>query len=132
MAENKIKSIILIDDETSVLFALKLLLGALGFEVKDYSDPVLASDSFAADTTSQLILCDLRMPKIDGLGVLGKARELRPDIPFVLMSAHAGHDEINKAKKMGAFGFLAKPFTPDQLRELIAKVEETMVPLAVF
>lgn len=122
MITNKIQNILLIDDESSVLFALKLLLGALGFQVEDFTDPEAALSSLTEDSKVELILCDLRMPKLTGLEVLERVRAAHTNIPFVLMSAHAGNDEVQKAYKLGAQGFLAKPFTPDQLREMLAKM----------
>ena len=117
-----IKEIVLLDDEASVLFALKLLLEALGFSVHDFSDPHLALEYVGSDKIADLFLCDLKMPKMNGLEVLKRVRELAPKLSFVLMSAHAGRDEIDTAQALGAAGFLAKPFTPDQLRQMVAEL----------
>jgi DNA-binding NtrC family response regulator len=56
------------------------------------------------------------------MGVLEEIRRIPSNVPFVLMSAHATPEEVAKAKGLGATGFLAKPFTPDQLKELVATV----------
>ena len=119
-----IKEIVLLDDEASVLFALKLLLEALGFCVHDFSDPNLALEYVGSDKIADLFLCDLKMPKMNGLEVLKRVRELAPQLAFVLMSAHAGRDEIDAAQALGAAGFLAKPFTPDQLRQMVAELSQ--------
>ncbi len=122
MADRIIENILLIDDESSVLFALKLLLGALGYKVTDFSDPEAAVASLKENTSIDLILCDLRMPKMTGLQVLEHTSQDYAEIPFILMSAHAGSDEVRKAYALGAKGFLAKPFTPDQLKEALDKL----------
>lgn len=117
-----IKEIVLVDDEPSVLFALKLLLQALGFSVKDFNGPAEAIQYFAGASPVDLCLCDLKMPKINGLGVLQEVRKSRPSLPFVLMSAHASTEEIDRAQELGATGFLSKPFTPEDLKQLVEKV----------
>lgn len=117
-----IKEIVLLDDEGSVLFALKLLLEALGFNVHDFQDPDAALAYVSSGKIADLFLCDLKMPKMNGLEVLKLVRESAPSLAFVLMSAHAGRDEIDSAQALGAAGFLAKPFTPDQLKQMVAEL----------
>jgi CheY-like chemotaxis protein len=126
MSEQQIKpTILLLDDEKSVLFALKLLLEALKFGVIDFSVPheavefLRTLDSSSADGRPDLFICDLKMPKMNGLEVLEASRRLAPALPFVLMSAHANQDEVDKAISLGASSFLAKPFSPAQLEELV-------------
>lgn len=118
-----IKNIALIDDEQSVLFALKMLLVALGFSPVEFSDPEKAVSELSDRKDIDLIVCDLRMPKLSGMDVLDKTMASIPQIPFVLMSAHATDEEVEIAKGKGAAGFLAKPFTPDELKSLIKQLE---------
>jgi len=112
--QEKLK-ILLIDDEPGVLHALKLLLGAVGFEVTDFSVPKHAVEYLEGGGHCDLILCDLKMPGMSGLTVLGETQRIVPNTPFVLMSGHAGPVEIEQAKTEGASAFIAKPFTPDEL-----------------
>ena len=65
------------------------------------------------------IVCDLRLPDGDGLAVLRAAMALRPPPPFVLMTAYASVDTAVSAMREGAFEYLAKPFDPDELREVV-------------
>ena len=116
--------IVLIDDEPSVLLALKLLLGALGFQVREFSKPREAVDYLAEGGACDFIMSDLRMPGLDGMDVLEETRRSRPELPFILISGHATSEEISKARSLGASGFIGKPFTPDQLKEAIASVQE--------
>lgn len=117
-------NIILIDDEASVLFALRLLMQACSHQVKDFNFPQQAVEFFSNNTAEviksyDLIVCDLKMPKINGLGVLEEAKRVIPTVPFILMSAHATQEEQDQASLLGCSGFLAKPFTPVQLKEVI-------------
>jgi DNA-binding NtrC family response regulator len=115
--------IILIEDESSVLSALSLLLDAMGFEVRGYSDPTEAVAYMELeDDPADLCLCDLRMPKLGGLQVLEKVRARHPMLPFVLMSAHAKDEELRQALSLGIQGTLSKPFAPDELQALIGQI----------
>lgn len=122
-----IVSILLIDDEPSVIFALRLLLEALGFKVQEFCKAEEALTSIKHGAFYDLCICDLKMPKMNGLQVLEASRALAPNLPFILMSAHASTEEVDKALSLGAFGFLAKPFTPEQLMEIVKRCEERTV-----
>lgn len=116
------KEILLLDDEPSVLFALKLLLQAFGFTVKDFSAPDQALEFLASGGTADVFLCDLRMPKTNGLDVLRRTKTIRPELQFILMSAHASEEEVTKARELGAFDFLPKPFDPQAAVDLLHRV----------
>lgn len=118
----KIQSILLVDDEPSVVFALRLLLQALGYSVDAFNLPAEAVIALESAQAYDLCLCDLKMPVLSGLAVLKACRANRPNLPFVLMSAHASSEEVEQAYALGATGFLPKPFTPEDLKQLIQKL----------
>jgi two-component system nitrogen regulation response regulator GlnG len=62
------------------------------------------------------------MPKTNGLDVLRRTKTIRPGLQFILMSAHASEEEIAKARELGAFDFLPKPFEPQAAVELLKRV----------
>ena len=111
--------ITLIDDESSVLFALKLLLEAFGFVVSEFSDPEAAVAHLRTQDPADICLCDLRMPKLTGLQVLRLCKEANPKVKFVLMSAHASDEELKQARLLGVDATLTKPFTPEELQALV-------------
>lgn len=115
--------ILLVDDETSVLFALRLLLEAMNFTVTDFSSAADALKSLERGARFDLFLCDLKMPQVNGFDALKRSKEINPELSFILMSAHASTSDIEFARGKGANAFLAKPFTPMQLRTVI---EETL------
>lgn len=120
------RRLLLVDDEPSVLFALRLLLNALGFEVKEFQTPTDALSYLESNSKDvEIILSDLKMPKVDGIEFLQELRSQGCSLPFVLMSAHATPDDVNKALTLGANGFLAKPFTPDDLFSLLGEIIES-------
>ena len=121
-ANSEFNRVLIIDDEPSVLFALKLLLEALGFTVKDFASAFEAAQHLRHETGYDVILCDLRMPEMDGISLLEHIRKLLPDVPFILISGHAQVEEIERATALGASGFLDKPFTPDQLGSMLDRI----------
>jgi CheY-like chemotaxis protein len=118
-----IKHILLLDDEPSVLRALQLLMQAVGYAVKAYTDSAEALRYLQSAEPCELFITDLRMPGPDGLAVLKQARELRRSLPVVIMSAHADNTDREKALALGCAGFLSKPFTPDDLQRLVLNVQ---------
>jgi CheY-like chemotaxis protein len=114
-------NICIIDDEPSVLLALRLLLQTLGNTVTTFSDPLAATGEILALTAPpDIVLCDLRMPKRNGLGVLDELRRLGCNVPFLLMSAHASPEEVAEGTRRGANGFLSKPFSPANFNARLA------------
>lgn len=114
--------IILIDDEFTVLSALKLLMETVGYRITEYSDPRVAVSEISDNLDHNLIICDLRMPHLDGLEVLSRIKSLHPDFPFILMSGHATDEDVKEAEALGSNGFLSKPFTPRELQTVLANV----------
>ena len=111
--------IVLIDDEPSVLLALKLLLAAFGYEVREFAQSQAAVTYLTDGGACDLVLSDLRMPDPDGMGVLEMVKATRPTLPFVLISGHATTEDIKRAEQLGVDAFLGKPFSPEQLQKLL-------------
>ena len=114
--------VVLIDDEKGVLLALKLVLGAMGHLVKDFNHPVEAVEYIKSGEHIDLVICDLRMPGLNGLEVLAEVRAFAPKLPFLLISGHAEEDDIKRAKELGSTGFVGKPFSPDELAPFLNEI----------
>ncbi len=70
------------------------------------------------------MLSDLRLPKGDGFGVLRAAKDLDPELPVIVMTAHGSIQDAVEAMKQGALDFLAKPVDPDHLLLLVSRALE--------
>jgi DNA-binding NtrC family response regulator len=108
--------ILIVDDERAIRRSLQEILEMEGFAVEEAADGAEAIQKIR-DGAHDLILCDIKMPKADGLEVLAAAKELRPDVPFILISGHGTIETAVDAVKNGAFDYIAKP--PDLNRLLI-------------
>jgi two-component system phosphate regulon sensor histidine kinase PhoR len=115
--------ILVVDDETRIRDACKLVLEECGYEVKLASSGILALDHISADHYD-IILLDLMMPEMSGFDVLIKIKSLDPDAVIIVISGYATLEHSVEAMKKGAFDFIPKPFTPDHLRVTVAKAIE--------
>ncbi|MCH7514273.1 MAG: sigma-54-dependent Fis family transcriptional regulator [Bacteroidetes bacterium] len=111
------KKVLIIDDEDSIRATLKDILEYEKYTVDEASDgqeglKKLLSDNF------DLVLCDIKMPKMNGMDVLEKATKAGVDTPFIMISAHGSIETAVDATKKGAYDFLEKP--PDLNRLLIS------------
>ena len=110
------QNILVIDDEKAIRKTLGEILTFEGFVVDEAADGVEGAKKIK-ENNYDCILCDIKMPKMDGLEVLQVAREERPDIPFIIISGHGNIETAVDAVKRGAYDYISKP--PDLNRLLI-------------
>src|SRR6202012_2777059 len=110
------QSILVIDDERAIRKALNEILTFEGFAVDEASDGEEGIKKIK-ENSYDCILCDIKMPKRDGIEVLQVAREERPDTPFIVISGHGNIETAVDAVKKGAYDYISKP--PDLNRLLI-------------
>lgn len=103
------KRILIIDDETMVVDALKVILSDFGCTVEGYSDPV-AGEQAAISSDYDLILSDLRMRDRNGAEVVKSILEKRPNARVLVITAFPSDPLADKALEHGAAGLVRKPF----------------------
>ncbi len=111
-----VSTILVVDDEASIRRTLREILEYEDFAVDEAVDGQDALDKVKA-TRYDLILLDVKMPKLDGLEVLAKIATEQPDVPVVMISGHGNIETAVEATKLGAFDFIEKP--PDLNRLLL-------------
>ncbi len=109
-------SILVIDDEKAIRKALTEILSFEGFTVDEAADGVEGVKKIR-ENNYDCILCDIKMPKMDGIEVLQVAKEEKPDIPFIVISGHGNIETAVDAVRKGAYDYISKP--PDLNRLLI-------------
>ncbi len=117
--------ILIVDDEEVGLAYLKELLEADGYKTVSASDGEQALARFREERPDAVI-SDLKMPGRDGLSLLGEIRAEDEAVPFILVSAYGEVASAVSAMRQGAEDFLTKPFTPDALRGVIARIEDRL------
>ncbi len=116
--------ILIVDDEKSFLLLMTKILEDTGYTVKGLADPETAlktMDSFSPN----LIITDLKMPKMDGIKFMEEAKNKNLDIDFIMITAFATVDTAVSAMKIGAADYIIKPLKdPEQLRIAVSKIYE--------
>lgn len=108
--------ILIIDDEKSIRSTLREILEYEKYEISEASDGAEGFQLIKKEDFD-LVMCDIKMPKMDGMEVLTASAEIKPDLPFIMISGHGSIDAAVEATKKGAYDFLQKP--PDLNRLLI-------------
>lgn len=109
-------SILIIDDENAIRKTLGEILSYEGYKIEEAADGEEGLKKFS-NTSFDVVLCDIKMPKMDGIEFLEKARELNADVPIIIISGHGNIETAVEAVKKGAFDYISKP--PDLNRLLI-------------
>ena len=117
------RSVLIVDDEESMRHLLSVILRDHGYEARAVSNGEDALKELAA-RDYDLVLSDVRMPRMDGLKLLREVQRIRPDLTFIVMSAYGTHDTAIEAMKAGAYDYVSKPFKPDEVVLVLKKAEE--------
>ena len=117
------KRILVLDDENSIRIVLKSILEGEGYAVLHTDDGREALDILAAQHVD-LIIQDLRMPKMDGLTFLKSVKQKFPDIPSIVLTAFGTFETAVEAMRLGAYTHLPKPFDTGEMRETVARALE--------
>jgi signal transduction histidine kinase len=112
--------VLVIDDEESMRDSCSQILAKDGFHTETAEDGSKGLDKIK-EIKPYLVLVDLKMPGISGMEVLEKIREIDPNIISVVITGYATVESAVEAMKIGAYDFLPKPFSPDQLRIIIRR-----------
>lgn len=115
-----IPTILVIDDEPRIRDACQLVLSEKGFDVEIAPDGEEGL-SMINENHFDIVLVDLMMPTISGFDVLSEVRKHHPDTVVIVITGYATLEHSIEAMKKGAFDFIPKPFTPDQLRAVVEK-----------
>ncbi len=115
--------ILVIDDDAGLRKSLSLILGDAGYDVVQAEDGEIGLAT-AREQEPGIILCDVRMPKLDGLQFLDAYREAGGGALVLVMTAYGGLDLAVKAMKKGAYDYIPKPFGSDDVLLVVRKAEE--------
>ena len=112
--------IIVIDDDETIRRACEAVLGRAGNEVETYADGPSGLKRFE-EGSAALIVVDLKMPGMGGLEVIEHAKRINPDTVVIVITGFATVSTAVEAMKAGAYDFIPKPFTAEELRVIIAR-----------
>lgn len=117
------QSILIIDDEVNMRHMLMALLSRHGFEVSEAANGK-EGIALLKETAFDFILCDVRMPEMDGMQFLQKLAALSLNPTVIMMSAYGSIDNAVQAMKLGAYDYISKPFKEDEIVLVLKKAQE--------
>ena len=115
--------ILIVDDDEALRESLELVLSSEGYEVSTASSGPIALER-TLEHPVDVVLCDLRMPGLDGFELMPQLARQLPGVPVVLMSAYGTEDLAVEAMRRGAYDYLAKPFQPAEVVLTLRKAYE--------
>lgn len=120
MSTNKI---LLIDDEENFRHMLSVILKKRGYDIETANNGIDGLKKVETDSYDT-VLCDIRMPEMDGLEFLKEAQKAGCESTIIMMSAYGTLDTAIEAMKLGAYDYISKPFKPDEIVLTLKKAEE--------
>ena len=114
--------ILVVDDAAFMRMMIKDTLNKLGYtDVEEAADGAIAVEKFQA-VSPDLVMLDVTMPNLDGIGALKAIKQLKPDAKVVMCSAMGQESMVVEAIKLGALDFIVKPFKPDRIAKTMKAV----------
>ena len=117
---NKDANVLIIDDEASILDSCSLVLRKSGYKVQGTDNGIDGIQLFK-NHFFHLVLLDLRLPGVEGMDVLRLIKEESPETPVIIITGFASIESAVETIKHGAFDYIAKPFSPEELRVVVKK-----------
>jgi DNA-binding NtrC family response regulator len=115
--------ILIVDDQDMMRDSLAAILAREGHEIIAANDGQVAISRLAT-TKIDLVITDLKMPKMTGIELLAEVKKLKPEVPVVLMTAFATVQTAVEAMKLGAYDYIQKPFDGDEIKLLVDRTLE--------
>ncbi len=117
------KRLLIIDDEDNMRHMLSSLLSKHGYQTENAADG-LEGIALLKEKKFEFVLCDIRMPRMDGMAFLREALDIEHSATIIMMSAYGTVDAAIEAMKLGAYDYISKPFKADEILLVLKKAEE--------
>jgi len=118
--------VLIIDDSASVRRQVSSILKTEGFDIIEAADGIEGSEQIRTNTDLALVLCDINMPRLNGLDMLESLSEeiTKKSIPVVMLTTEGEPESMSRARKAGARGWIIKPFKEQLLVGAVKKLTE--------
>lgn len=120
--------ILIVDDEANIRRTMRIALEAAGYVVAVAATPEEGEALFREGPRPDLVILDERMPGMDGLELERRIRAMDAEVPILLATAYGSASVVARALRGGASGYLEKPFTPGELREVVSRILAAHAP----
>lgn len=119
------KKVLVIDDSETIRQQVKQALAATGYEIVEAVDGVDGLEKLRAIADLDMALCDVNMPRMNGLDMIVEVQRTGPKIPILMLTTEGQPSLIKRAREAGAKGWIVKPFKPELLVAAVMKLIET-------
>ncbi len=116
--------ILVVDDDEETVTLLREILSKEGYSVDTAADGKTALDRINSSRAPELVISDIHMPDLDGMGLLAELRVRHQDVPVILMTAYGSLKTAVDGLRSGAFDYLSKPFIVDDIRLVVKRALE--------
>ena len=118
------KKVLIVDDSAAIRQSISFILGQEGYATVEAVDGLDALERLASVDALDLIITDVNMPNLDGIGFIRKARELEKFkfTPILVLTTESQGSKMNEGKEAGATGWIVKPFNSEKLLGIVKKV----------
>jgi two-component system chemotaxis response regulator CheY len=117
-----VKKILVIDDSETIRQQVKQALAATGYEIVEAVDGVDGLEKLRALSDLDLALCDVNMPRMNGLDLIAEVQRSGHKIPILMLTTEGQPSLIRRAREAGAKGWIVKPFKPELLVAAVTKL----------
>jgi two-component system NtrC family response regulator len=117
------ETILIVDDERNYLVLLEALLGPEGYEIMT-ADNAYDALSLVREADLDLLITDMKMPRMDGMELLDECKRIKSDLPVIMMTAYGTIEMAVEAMKKHAYDYITKPFQNEQLKLTVKKALE--------
>ncbi len=116
--------VLVVDDSSAVRQQVSMALGQAGFDIVEAVDGVEGSEAVQTDRTISMIICDVNMPRMNGLEMVEKVKSEpgNADLPIIMLTTEGQPSMVKRAKAAGAKGWIIKPFKADVLVATVQKL----------
>jgi two-component system, chemotaxis family, chemotaxis protein CheY len=120
------KKILVVDDSAAIRQSISFILKQEGYDTVEATDGQEALNMLGSIEALDLIITDVNMPNLDGIGFIKKAREIAKFkfTPILVLTTESQGSKMNEGKEAGATGWIVKPFNSDKLLGIVKKVVE--------
>ena len=117
-------NILVVDDDRNIRRMLATALDSAGYTVTEAASAAQALVRLSAQPLPDLVITDVRMEEMDGIRLLEQVKQTRPAMPVIIMTAYATIPAAVEAMRLGAYDYLPKPFSAQQIRQTVARALE--------
>jgi len=117
-----VKKILVVDDSETIRQQIRQALAATGYEIIEAVDGVDGLEKLRAVADVDLALCDVNMPRMNGLDMIAELQRTGSQIPILMLTTEGQPSLIRRAREAGAKGWIVKPFKPELLIAAVTKL----------